>query len=138
MSSPRWMTWVLRAAGVYNLAWGLFVILLPSFSFAWSGLQKEGKPLDYPQLWQCIGMIVGVYGIGYIAAARAPLTHWPVVLVGFLGKIFGPIGYVYGVIQGETPPELIVTNFFNDIIWWVPFGLILLRSYQARHEGAAR
>jgi small multidrug resistance pump len=129
---PVWMTWVLRIAGVYNLAWGLLVVLAPTFSFHWSGLEITGKPLDYPQLWQCIGMIVGVYGIGYILAAHDPMTHWPIVFVGFLGKVFGPIGYVYGVIIGQTPPELIVTNFFNDLIWWVPFGIILYRAYEQR------
>ena len=41
-----------------------------------------------------MGMIVGVYGIGYLIAARDPRTHWPIVLVGLLGKVFGPIGFV--------------------------------------------
>jgi len=130
-TAPRWMTWVLRAAGVYNVLWGSVVILAPSWSFGWSGLSKPDQPLYYPELWQCIGMIVGVYGVGYYLAARAPLTHWPVVLVGFLGKIFGPVGYLYGVIIGRTPPELIVTNFFNDLIWLVPFALILRAAYRA-------
>ena len=36
----------------------------------------------YPQIWQCVGMIVGVYGVGYLVAASDPLRHWPIVLVG--------------------------------------------------------
>jgi hypothetical protein len=131
------MSIVLVLAGIYNLAWGSWVVFFPSHSFELSGLAKPGVELHYPQLWQCIGMIVGVYGIGYAVAGRAPLRHWPIVLVGLLGKIFGPIGYVYGVIRGETPPELIVTNFFNDLIWWVPFSIILYRAYIWRHQEAS-
>jgi small multidrug resistance pump len=77
-------------AGVYNLAWGLWVVLFPNAFWA---LVRLPAP-NYPPIWQCVGMMVGVYGVGYLAAAREPLRHWPVVLVGFLGKIFGPIGFV--------------------------------------------
>ena len=62
------------------------------------------EPPNYPELWQCIGMIVGVYGIGYLAASTDPVRHWPIVLVGFLGKIFGPIGYADGVLRPLAPP----------------------------------
>jgi small multidrug resistance pump len=44
----------------------------------------------YPDIWQCVGMIVGVYGVGYLIAAFDPLRHWPVILVGLLGKVLGP------------------------------------------------
>jgi hypothetical protein len=131
------MATVLLLAGVYNLAWGTWVVLFPTLSFAHSGLDQPGKPLDYPQLWQCIGMIVGVYGVGYLAAATNPVVHWPVVLVGFLGKLFGPLGYVYGVLVGQTRAEAIATILFNDLVWWVPFFLILRRAYliHVREEG---
>lgn len=131
LSFPKWMSAVLFAAGVYNLAWGSWVVFAPTLSFEVSGLSTPDKPLGYPQLWQCIGMIVGVYGIGYAVAAIHPLRHWPIVLVGLLGKLFGPMGYVYGVIVGQTRPEAIATIFFNDLIWWVPFFLILRRAYHS-------
>ena len=126
---PKWMPAVLLIAGGYNLLWGAWTILFPTLSFELSGLNAPGKPLDYPQLWQCIGMIVGVYGIGYACAAIDPVKHWPIVLVGLLGKVFGPVGYVFGVVTGQTRPDAIATIFFNDIIWWVPFFLILRRAY---------
>lgn len=127
---PKWMPVVLLLAGVYNLAWGAWTVLFPALAFELSGLSEPGKPLNYPQLWQCIGMIVGVYGIGYLLAARDPIRHWPIVLVGLLGKFFGPVGYLYGVIVGQTRPEGIVTLLFNDLSWWIPFVLILRRVYQ--------
>lgn len=133
---PKWMGVVMLLAGAYNLAWGLAVVALPALTFRYSGLEKPGVVLHYPQLWQCVGMIVGVYGIGYAISALDPLRHWPIILVGLLGKLFGPLGYVMGLATGETPPELIQTIFFNDLIWWVPFGLILYRAYAVTRSEA--
>ncbi len=48
-------------------------------------------------------MISGVYGVGYAAAALDPLRHWTIVLVGFLGMVFGPVGFVSAEAQGEIP-----------------------------------
>ena len=94
-----WMRRVLLAAAAYNLAWGGFAILFPHAMFEWIG----APPPLYPALWQCIGMIVGVYGLGYAIAARNPLRHWPIVFVGLLGKILGPIGFTWALIDGSFP-----------------------------------
>ena len=119
---------LLRVAGIYNLLWGMAVILLPSPTMRLAGFDPEHA---YPEMWQCIGMIVGVYGIGYWCAARNAYRHWPVVLVGFLGKTFGPIGAVQGIVTGKLPVSILWTNLFNDLIWWVPFALILLGAWRA-------
>jgi hypothetical protein len=71
-----------------------------------------------PVIPQCVGMIVGVYGIGYLIAASDPLRHWPIVLVGFLGKIFGPIGFLAAGLRGDLPWSWGVTILSNDLIWW--------------------
>ena len=119
-SHPRWMTHCLVAAGIYNLVWGGLTVLWPGWLFTLTGMEQ---PL-YPFIWQCVGMIVGVYGIGYLAAAPDPIRHWPIVLVGFLGKIFGPLGFVMGLLQGTVPAAFGVTLPTNDLIWWVPFAVI--------------
>ncbi len=128
--APRWMSATLCVAGVYNLAWGLFSIAFPNALFRWA----EMEPPRYPELWQCIGMIVGVYGIGYLAAARDPLRHWPITLVGLLGKIFGPIGFGIALLKGTLPPAFGMTILTNDLIWWVPFGMILWASFRELHR----
>jgi hypothetical protein len=122
------MSTTLFLAAAYNLTWGAWAVLAPEHSFAHSGMLVPDKPLHYPQLWQCIGMIVGVYGVGYALAARDPVRHWPVVLVGFLGKLFGPIGLAFGVATGQSRPDGLYTCVPNDLIWWVPFALILLHA----------
>ncbi len=124
-STPKWLFWTLIAAGIYNIAWGAWVILFPSYSFAVFGIE----PPRYPELWQCIGMIVGVYGLGYIIAARDPNRHWPIILVGFLGKILGPIGFAKALIDGTFPLSFGINIIFNDLIWWIPFYISLKRTY---------
>ena len=123
-NSPTWMRLTLLAAGGYNLVWGAAVVLFPAALFHWAEMELP----RYPQIWQCVGMIVGVYGIGYLIAASNPLRHWPIILVGFLGKIFGPIGFLAAVLRGDLPWSWGVTILSNDLIWWVPFGIILYRA----------
>lgn len=116
---------ILIAAGIYNLIWGAYVVLMPTSFF---------KLLDMPapryiELWQCIGMIVGVYGIGYIASSVDSNKHWPIILVGLLGKIFGPIGFAGSLITGKLPLKFGCTIITNDLIWWIPFFLILKEAW---------
>lgn len=115
----------LKLAAIYNVAWGCIAIFLPIQSFEVLGM----PPPVYPQLWQCIGMIVGVYGLGYWIAGTNPLIHWPIVLVGFLGKIFGPIGFSMAIMKDELPLIFGVHIITNDLIWWIPFFLILKHVY---------
>lgn len=138
MTAPRWMSVALVLAGVYNLTWGAWTVLFPTVSFAYSGMQQPDKPMLYPQLWQGIGMIVGVYGIAYLLAARDPVAHWEIVFVGFLGKFFGPIGLAMGLVTGETQPAALATTVPNDLIWWVPFLLILRHAYRVHRTPTPR
>lgn len=119
---------MLIAAGVYNLAFGLFAIVFPSAMFDLVGMEQP----RYPELWQCIGMIVGVCGVGYIIAAFDAARHWPIVLVGFLGKLFGPIGMAMAVLRQTLPLSFGVANITNDLIWLIPFALVLRHAWQ-RH-----
>ncbi len=126
---PPWMKPALRVAGVYNVAFGAWAVLWPQAFFEWAGMPTP----NYPELWQCIGMIVGVYGVGYWIAGSAPYTHWPIILVGLLGKVFGPIGFVQAVLQGTFTLKAGMVNVFNDVIWWVPFVLVLRGAWKWHH-----
>jgi peroxiredoxin len=127
-AAPQWMRHVLRAAAVYNLLWGAFAVLFPRALFDWLGMVQP----NYPQFWQCIGMIVGVYGIGYAIAASDPARHWPIVLVGFLGKVAGPLGMVQALWEGAFPWTFALNCLTNDLVWWIPFALILRFAWQAQ------
>ena len=77
-------------------------------------------------------MIVGVYGIGYLIAASDPIRHWPIVLVGFLGKVLGPIGFAEALWSERLPLAFGFNIVTNDLIWWVPFFLILSSAWKSR------
>lgn len=118
----------LRIAGVYNIAWGAWTVLDPRFPFMLLGVPA---PTD-AFIWQCLGMVIGVYGLGYWIAGSNPVRHWPIVLVGMLGKVFGPIGFVWtALITREAPIGLWPMLIANDLVWWIPFTLILMHAWRA-------
>jgi len=137
--APLWMPRVLYLAAVYNIAWGTWVILRPLDLFVWTGAQS---PI-YPSIWQCVGMIVGVYGVGYAIAASNPFRHWPIVMVGLLGKLFGPIGFAWMLATiadgepGRLPLSWGWTLVTNDFIWWIPFTAILYQAVRFHLAPAA-
>lgn len=119
--APKWMSYILKAAAIYNILWGAWVVLFPQHFFELTGME----PINHPSIWQGMGMVIGVYGLGYYWASFAPLVHWPIVAVGMLGKIFGPLGYVFNALTGKVDVEFGYTMITNDFIWWIPFFLIL-------------
>ncbi|NND05986.1 MAG: alkyl hydroperoxide reductase [Saprospiraceae bacterium] len=122
------MKLVLRLAAIYNLLWGGWVILFPNAFFQLVGMVEP----THPMIWQGMGMVIGVYGLGYWWASANPIKHWPIVAVGFLGKIFGPLGFIINYLGGQVPEAFAYTLITNDFIWWVPFALILNEARKNR------
>lgn len=122
------MTVVLVAAAIYNIFFGIWAVCWPHLWFDWSGMERS----RYPEVWQSVGIIVGVFGVGYLIASRNPLRHWPIVLVGFLGKLFGPLGFAKAIYMGALPLSSAWITITNDLIWLVPFGMILWQTMQAK------
>ncbi|MFM7073025.1 MAG: alkyl hydroperoxide reductase [Planctomycetota bacterium] len=134
VAAPAWSYYWLWAAGIYNLLWGFVTIAAPNLLFDLTGIPR----VNYPEIWQCVGMIVGVYGIGYAIAAYDSRRHWPIVLVGLLGKIFGPIGFVGALLKGTFPLAFGATILTNDLVWWIPFTLILWDAWRAARSTSGR
>ncbi len=122
-SMPRaaWHRRVFIAAGVYNIAWGIWSALDPQWLFRFTGM----APLSEPAIFQCLAMVVGLYGILYFEVARRPSRGWLIAAVGLTGKLLGPAGLAVQIATGAWPPSSIVLCLTNDLIWWIPFGLYL-------------
>ena len=120
--APPWMARVMRAAGIYNMLWGCFAMLAPAAS-----LQLAGMPTaeGVHPVWQGLGLVLGLYGLGYWLSARDPYRHWVIIFVGLLSKVIGPLGLVGSVWQGTLPAQALWMAPTNDLIWWVPFTIIL-------------
>jgi hypothetical protein len=79
----RWHRTLFSIAGVYNILWGLYAAVDPQWLFRFAGM----PPLNHPQIFACLGMVVGLYGLLYLEVARVPEKGWLLAAVGLLGKI---------------------------------------------------
>ncbi len=118
---------VLSLAAMHNLAYGVWVVGWPQSFFVIFDMQ----PPRYPGIWQCLGMVIGLYGVGYGYAACRPERARPFVAIGLAGKVLGPLGWLLAVNSGEWPARTFTLVMFNDIVWWLPFTLILLEGTHA-------
>jgi len=131
LARRRWHRGVFVAAGIYNITWGIYAALDPQWLFRFARM-----PLDnHPQIFACLGMVIGLYGILYFEIARVPERGWLLASVGLAGKILGPMGLLVLIWQGVWPPATLVLCLTNDFIWWVPFVLYLRDAWpQFRHS----
>ncbi len=112
----RYKPWF-YAAAIYNFVWGTITILFPNLFFDLIGSVR----LNQPALWQVVGMFVLVYAPAYWWAARRPERHYHLIIIGLLGKILGPIGFVWSVGTDALPLAFGWTILTNDLIWWPMF-----------------
>ena len=116
----RYRPWF-YAAAAYNLIWGLINGLFPTLFFTLIGMPLP----NYLPLWQVVGMFVLVYAPAYWWAGRYPARFPHLIAVGLLGKVLGPLGFVWAVFMGQLPLAFGLTNLTNDLIWWPAFFLYL-------------
>jgi hypothetical protein len=112
-------------AGFYNILWGLYSVSDPQWLFRYAGL----PPQNYPEIFACLGMVIGLYGLIYLEVARVPERGWLLAAVGLTGKILGPIGLVRLIWIGQWPIKTAILCLTNDFIWWIPFALYLYDSW---------
>lgn len=116
---------VFLLAGIYNIGWGLWMSFDPQWLFRFAGME----PINYPDVFACLGMVVGLYGIVYLEIARRPERGFLLAAVGFVGKVLGPIGMLLLIAQGKWKPASLVMNVTNDFIWLIPFAIYLWDSW---------
>jgi hypothetical protein len=112
---------VFLAAGLYNIAWGLLAVMDPQWLFRFARMPAD----NYPEIFACLGMVLGLYGVLYLEVARVPERGCVIAAVGLMGKVFGPIGLAYLTWSGIWPVRTGILCVTNDLIWWIPFSLYL-------------
>jgi len=117
----RWHRITFCLAGIYNILWGLYAALDPQWLFRFAGLPLQ----NYPQIFACLGMVVGLYGLLYLEVARVPERGWLLAAVGLLGKLLGPAGLTVLIVSGQWPAATLALCLTNDLIWWIPFTFYL-------------
>lgn len=63
---------VFLTAALYNMSWGVYSAFDPQWFFSFSGL----PPTNHPEIFVCLGMLIGLYGILYLDVFRAPERGW--------------------------------------------------------------
>ena len=116
LSLGRYRPWF-YAAAAYNLAWGTIVILRPTFFFQLLNI----PPPHELAIWQALGMMVLVYAPAYWWLARDPVRHRHLALIGLLGKVLGPLGFLWAVAVHVLSPTFGLVIATNDCLWWPAF-----------------
>jgi hypothetical protein len=124
---------VFAAAGLYNIGWGVYSAADPQWLFRFADM----PPANYPEIFACLGMVVGLYGVLYLEVARVPERGWLLAAVGLAGKVLGPLGLARLLWAGQWPPATAVLCLTNDLIWWLPFALYLYDAWPRADGGAA-
>jgi hypothetical protein len=128
--TPCWMRKVLVAAGFYHLVFAVWAIGWPCLWFDWIGVAHP----NHPMMWQGVGLVMGVLGIGLLIAARNPIEHWLIVLLGFTKFTLGILGFAAALVKQEIPLQSAWMMVVDDLIWWAPFAAILWACVRA-HTG---
>jgi len=121
---------VLLAAGFYHLIFAVWAIVWPHGWFDWIGMEHPNHPL----MWQGVGLVMGVFGIGLILAAKNPIHHWMIVLTGLVKFTLGIIGFGSALFHHEIAVRSFWIMVADDLIWWAPFAAILWACLRA-HTG---
>jgi small multidrug resistance pump len=131
MSRKGFQRWFV-AATIYNAVWGSWTVLFPEAYFRMIDMSLPSKPL-----WQCVGMMVLVYALGYMLVARQPERYAAFAAIGLVGKIFGPLGFAFGVLTGELPLRFGWFIPFNDLIWWPVFAMFCFKYCRRPFDSCA-
>ena len=87
------------AAGAYNIAWGCYAVLDPQWFFRVTGLPLSNTP----QIFACLGMVLGLYGLLYLEVARRPEPVGRSRRSDWRAKILGPLGLAWLIATGTWP-----------------------------------
>jgi small multidrug resistance pump len=125
-----WMRYVLRFVAVYNVLAGLSMLVFYHEAYKMMGLETP----DVKMPLQLVGILVGLFGVGYWLVASDPIENRNVLMLGFWSKLLGSCLSAYYVACGKLPAEFMIVVFFADIIYLAPFYLILKRLYRLASE----
>jgi len=121
-----WMRYLLRFTGCYNLLAGLNMLVFYHESFKALGVPKP----DLMMPVQLVGILVMLFGVGYLLVASNPVENRNLLMLGFWSKALGSalgIGYV---LLGKLPAVFLIVLLFSDIMYLPPFIIILHRLYK--------
>lgn len=124
---------LLRFAGYYNIVAGICMVLFYHEGFRALGVPKPEFVLPI----QLVGVLVAVFGVGYLIVWRSSVENRNILLLGFFSKLFGPLLAVAHILAGNLPMMMLAVLFFADGIYLIPFWVIYRRLCQSAKQKVA-
>jgi hypothetical protein len=128
-----WMKRLLWFVGGYNILAGVTMLCFYHESFKVMGVAKPQMNLPI----QLVGMLVGLFGIGYWLVAANPAENRNLLVLGFWSKLLGSALGVYYVAAGKLPLAFLAVLFVSDVAYLPPFYLIMRRLARLAAEREA-
>lgn len=125
-----WMRYLLRFVAVYNVLAGIGMLIFYHEGYKMLGVVKPSLNLPI----QLVGVLVGLFGVGYWLVANNPVENRNVLMLGFWSKALGSVLGLYYVILGKLPLLFLPVLFFADIVYLLPFAVIMHRLYRLARE----
>lgn len=127
----------LLVAGVYNLAWGIFIFNFQDAYYSW--LLETNKQAKWLVTYQGAGVII--FGFIYLLACLYPVRFWYLILLGLFSKLFGAVAVCFFILDKSITNHFIFHLLVNDFLWVVPLAVITFRAFKLHniynHEKAA-
>lgn len=124
---PRpWMQYLLLSAGIYNILWGVVAFINPNYFL--NHLHISFANADF--ISKVTGVLEILFGLAYILASQKPFKHWLIIFVGFTVKFLISTAYLFYMYTGVAPEQVVVMVLANDVIWLLPFGVILFQAFE--------
>lgn len=128
--TPSWTRLVLQSAGLYNVVAAAGVAVMAEWLDRRLGGLVPPSPL-MSEGWHALAVWMAVFGLGFLLASRDAYRHWPVVLMGLLGKAGAGAWIGWDIVRGRAP-ELMWWWIAVDVVaWGVPLLAILQSAYEA-------
>ena len=114
---------VLILAAIEAIGIAVGAVVFPQSLFGLYG--QEPRP-GFLALLQFIGAADALLGIAYAYSALRLDRARLFIAVGLLAKIAVPIGWQLAVAGSQLTERTLTLIVFDDLVWWLPFGLFLL------------
>jgi small multidrug resistance pump len=117
------MRYLLRFAGSFNLLAGASMICFYHEGYKLLGVPKPAVILPV----QVMGILVGLFGVGYHMVAANPVQNRNILVLGFWSKAISSAFALWYVGVGRLPLWFAAVVFFADVIYLPPFFVTLRR-----------
>jgi hypothetical protein len=88
---------------------------------------QVGDP-SYAAPLQILGILDGLFAIGYVYAAWRLDKAFPFIAIGLWVKVIIPCAWLLAVVGGYLPLRTLPLVLFDDVVWWIPFTSFLLEG----------